>query len=126
MLLILAAALSVSVSAQSRTFPLSLTDNMAYFSVLGHTSVLKSVDKIMREIDYTYGTDRNAVKVKEGLLFCATDANISTKDGVITGVKVLTNSSGIVKVFVTLSNGIERTISSSEIAQRKVLLSANL
>jgi hypothetical protein len=119
--------LLVSLShAQERKFPLSQNNGIVYFNLLGSGNVLMSVNTILERIDNTYQYDRHTSKAKEGIVFCALDAGIDADTQVVTGVKLLTNSSGIVKLFLTLSTGKEYSISSSEIAQRKIQLAIAL
>lgn len=117
--------ISSSANAQERTFPLAVKDNLTYFNILGSGNVLMSVNTILERIDNTYGTDRNALKAKEGIQFCANDAGIDLDSNLVTGVKVLMNSAGIIKLFLTLSTGKETVISSQEIQQRKLQLASS-
>jgi hypothetical protein len=123
-LIILIAFLSLS-QAQDKKFPVSLTDNQVYFNVLGSGNVLMSLNMIITKFDNTYAPDRNTVKIKEGILLCATDADINLNAMVVTGIKVLMSSTGLVKLYLTLSTGNEVVISASDIIQRRVLLATN-
>jgi hypothetical protein len=117
-LFIFIALLAVTSQAQDRKFPVSANDNLVYFNILGSGTVLMSVNTILAKIDNTYTADRNMTKAKDGIIFCATDSNLSFDAPVISGVKVLMSSSGLVKLFLTLSDK-DVVITASDIIQRR-------
>ena len=123
-LFIFITVLALSSTAQDRKFPVSANDNLVYFNILGSGTVLMSVNTILAKIDNTYTPDRNMVKAREGIIFCATDANISFDANVVTGVKVLMSSSGLIKLFLTISNK-DVVISATDIVQRRSLLATS-
>jgi hypothetical protein len=116
--------LAFALQAQDRKFPVSANDNLVYFNILGSGTILMSVNTILAKIDNTYTADRNMTKAKEGIIFCATDANISFDANVVTGVKVLMSSSGLIKLFLTISNK-DIVISATDIVQRRSLLATS-
>jgi hypothetical protein len=123
-LIIIVAFFSLA-QAQDKKFPVSLTDNQVYFNVLGSGNVLMSVNMILAKLDNTYTPDRNTLKIKEGITLCAIDANISFKSNIITSVKVLMSSTGLVKLFLTTSTDKVMMISAYEIIQRRTILASN-
>lgn len=110
-----------SQAQSSKPFPLSVNDNMMIYNILGSSRVLMSVNSIIERLENTYGSNRHTQKVKDGLKFLTFEAGIDTLEQNITGLKILTNKSGVVKVFVKLSSGGELSISSSEIIQKKAV-----
>jgi hypothetical protein len=110
-----------SSQAQEKKFPLSINDNMMIYNILGSSKVLMSVSTILERLDNTYGTNRHTIKVKDGLKLLAIESRIDTLQQNITGIKVLTNQSGVVKVFVKVSTGEELSITALEISQRKAI-----
>jgi hypothetical protein len=124
-LFIFIAFLAVSSSAQGKTFPVSPNDNQVILNILGSGNVLMSVNMVTAKLDNTYSSDRNTLKIREGINLLATDANIPLNAKAVTGVKVLMSSSGLVKLYLTLSTGKELVISASEIIQRRTLLASN-
>lgn len=114
--------LSIASYAQGKKFPLSTSDNPTYYNILGSSQTNLSVNSIIDRIDNTYELDRHTKKVKDGLILCATDAKIDPDAPVVTSVKVLTTSTGIVKVYVKLSTGNEPVITASDITLRSALL----
>lgn len=114
--------LVISSYAQGKKFPLSTSDNPTYYNILGSSQMNLSVNSILSRIDNTYESSRHTKKVKDGLILCATDANVDPDAPVVTSVKVLTTSTGIAKVYVKLSTGNEPVITASDITLRSALL----
>ena len=110
-----------SVSAQNKKFPLSASDNPTYYNLLGSSQMNMSVNSILDRIDNTYEESRHTKKVKEAIRYCSYDANINPDAPVVTSVKVLTTSTGIVKVYLKLSTGNEPVITASEVSLRNTL-----
>jgi|WetSurMetagenome_2_1015567.scaffolds.fasta_scaffold68291_5 hypothetical protein len=120
--IIIITLLVISSSAQGKKFPLSPNDNLTYYSLLGASQTNLSVNSIIDRIDNTYESSRHTKKVKDALLLCTMDASIDPDSKVVTGVKVLTNSVGVVKVYLNTSTGKETVINASEVSLRSVLL----
>lgn len=121
-MIIVLSVLSIT-AAQNRDFPLSKTDNPAYFQLLGASKVLMSVNTILEKVNATYGDQRSSQYVQQAVYFCSKDRNLDPDADVITGIKVFTDRYGLLQVTVTIKDGNSFTVTVNELIRRKHLLS---
>lgn len=117
-MIVVLSVLCVAV-AQNRDFPLSKTDNPAYFQLLGSSKVLMSVNTILEKVIATYGDQRSSQNVQQAVLLCSIDRNLDADEDVITGIKVFTDRYGLLQVTVTIKDGNSFTVTVNELIRRK-------